>query len=150
MDPVAEVPTLQIEPYACSNPPFSTRAPHGKIKRITPTLKRPKAFKRLKIPLKIRRTTTTFTPPPVNTINPLFVQHIKIARKIGVTRYKLARIRPVRQVIDPILPVQGTILNMIWSWALSTFAPESLEQKLQFNTQYLTYEPPSACCSGWQ
>ena len=67
MDPVAEVSTLQIEPYAgrsqpfpCiaelplahqvhnreinlaeigttrEDPPFSTRAPHGKIKRIIP------------------------------------------------------------------------------------------------------------------
>ena len=108
-------------------PPLSTRAPHGQIKRIKPTLNRPQAFKRLKIPLQMRRTTTTFISPPVNTIHPLFVKHIKIARNIGVTRYKLARTRPSRQVIDPILPEQGTILYMIWYWALSSFAPESLE-----------------------
>jgi hypothetical protein len=84
----------------------------------------------------------------VNTIHPLFVKHIKIARKIGVTRYKLARIRPARQVIDPILPKQGTILNTIWSWALSTFATESLEQQLQSNTQYFPYEPPT-WFQGW-
>jgi hypothetical protein len=30
---------------------------------------------------------------------------------------------------------------MIWSWALSTFAPETLEQQLQFNTQYFQYVP---------
>jgi hypothetical protein len=119
-----------------SYPPLSTRAPHGQIKRIKPTLNRPQTFKRLQIPLKIRRTTTTFTSSPVNTINPFFVRHIKIARKLGVTRYKLARTQPARQTIDPILPQQGTILNMIWSWALLTFAPGTLEQQLQLNTQY--------------
>ncbi len=131
-----------------SYPPFSTRAPHGQIKRIKPTLNRPQAFKRLQIPLKIQRTTTTFISPPVNTIHPLFVKHIKIALKIGVKRYKLARTRPARQVIDPMLPRQGTILNMIWFWALSTFAPESLEQQLQFSTQYFPYEP-ATWFQGW-
>ncbi len=130
------------------DPPFSTRAPHGKIKRINPTLKQPKLFKRLQIPLKKRRTTTIFTLPSENTINPLFVPHVRIARKIGVNRYKLARIRPGRPDIDPILPLQGTMLNMIWSWALSIFAPDSLEQQLQYNTQYLPYEPPT-WFQGW-
>jgi hypothetical protein len=37
---------------------------------------------------------------------------------------------------------------MIWSWALSTFAPESLEQQSQFNTQYFEYEP-ATWFQGW-
>jgi hypothetical protein len=60
----------------------------------------------------------------------------------------LARTRPARQIIDPILPQQGTVLNIIWSWALSTFAPEMLEQQLQFNTQYFQYEP-ATWLQGW-
>ena len=37
---------------------------------------------------------------------------------------------------------------MIWSWALSTFAPDSLEQQLQYNTQYFPYDPPT-WFQGW-
>ena len=37
---------------------------------------------------------------------------------------------------------------MIWSWAPSTFAPESLEQQLQFSTQYFPYEP-ATWFQGW-
>ena len=37
---------------------------------------------------------------------------------------------------------------MIWSWELSTFAPESLEQQLQFSTQYFPYEPET-WFQGW-
>jgi hypothetical protein len=73
---------------------------------------------------------------------------VHIARKIGVTRYKLAYTRPPRQIIDTILPQQGTVLNKIWSWALSTFAPETLEQQLQYSTQYFPHEP-APWLQGW-
>jgi hypothetical protein len=77
-----------------------------------------------------------------------FLRHVHIARKIGVTRYRLAYTRPPRQLIETILPQQGKVLNMILSWALSTFAPESLEQQLQYNTQYFPREP-APWLQGW-
>jgi hypothetical protein len=106
----------------------SPRAKHGKIMRTKSTLIKQKTLKRLQAPLKKRHTNITHTLPHPDTIHPLFVRHVLIARKIGIIRYKLARTRPPRQINKPILPQQGTVLNMIWSWALSTFAPETLEQ----------------------
>jgi hypothetical protein len=64
-------------------PLLSPRAPHGQIKRTTPTIKWQKPFKRLQVPLKKRRYHTTLTSPHLGTINPLLIRHLSIARKIG-------------------------------------------------------------------
>jgi hypothetical protein len=78
--------------------------------------------------------------PHPDTVHPIFLRHVHIARKVGVTRYKLAYTRPPRQIIAPILPQQGRVFNMIWSWALTTVAAETIEQQLQYNTQYFPQE----------
>jgi hypothetical protein len=75
------------------------------------------------------------------TVHPYCFAHINIARKIWLSRYKVAHTRPKRDIIAPILLQQGSVLNMIWSWALTTFAPDTLEQQLQYDTQCLAQEP---------
>jgi hypothetical protein len=67
----------------------SPRAPHGQIKRTTPTLKWRKPLKRLQVPLKKRQNHTTLTSPHPDTVNPLLVRHFSIARKRGQCRYTL-------------------------------------------------------------
>jgi hypothetical protein len=57
-------------------------------------------------------------------------------------------VRPPIHIIAPILPQQGKVLNMIYSWALTTFAPENLEQQLQHSTQYFPTVPHS-WFQGW-
>jgi hypothetical protein len=72
---------------------------------------------------------------------------VNIARKIGRNRYKHASVRTPQQT-EQIQPQQGSVFNMIWSWAINTFAPETLEEQLQYSTQYFPIEPLS-WFQGW-
>jgi hypothetical protein len=98
--------------------------------------------------LKKRRNHPTLTSPHPDTVNPIFVKHVSIIRKIGQRRYTHKHVRPPRYPVDPIIPEQGSVLNMIYSWALTTFAPENLEQQLQYSTQYFPTEQLS-WFQGW-